>query len=129
MALLRQGLRAGAIGFATSKAGTHVGYQGKPVPSRVAEIEEIYALAEVMGEEKRGIMQATAGRELTFEQFAEINRRTGRTVTWTALLAGLALAGGDHEEQLARTDQLVADGFDVVPQVTPRPLNFGSTLY
>ena len=122
--LLRQGLRAGAIGFATSKAGTHVGYQGKPVPSRVAEIEEIYALADVLGEEKRGVVQATAGRQLSFEQFAEINRRTGRTVTWTALLAGLALAGGNHEDQLAETDRLVTEGFDVVPQVTPRPPNF-----
>ena len=122
--LLRHGLRAGAIGFATSRAGTHVGYRGKPVPSRVAEIEEIFALAEVLGEEGLGVVQATAGRQLSFEQFAEINRLSGRTVTWTALLAGLALGGGNHEDQLAQTDRLVADGFDVVPQVTPRPLNF-----
>ena len=122
--LLTEGLAAGALGFATSKAGTHVGYEGRPVPSRAASYEEILALAGVLGEAGKGIVQATAGRELTFPQYAEINERTGRPVSWTALLAGLALAGGDHREQLAESDALVASGHQVYPQVTPRPLNF-----
>ena len=37
--IVRRGIRAGAVGFATSKSPTHVGYSGKPVPSRKAEIE------------------------------------------------------------------------------------------
>src|SRR5207253_6562574 len=35
-ALVADALRAGAVGFATSKAPTHVGWEGRPVPSRVA---------------------------------------------------------------------------------------------
>jgi N-acyl-D-aspartate/D-glutamate deacylase len=122
--LLAEGIAAGAVGCSTAKAGTHVGYEGRPVPSRAAAFEEILALAGVLGEAGRGIVQATAGRELTFPQYAEINARTGRPVSWTALLAGLALAGGDHREQLAESDALVAAGHQVYPQVTPRPLNF-----
>ncbi|MDP6709559.1 MAG: amidohydrolase family protein [Alphaproteobacteria bacterium] len=123
-AIVAEAVAAGALGFATSKAGTHVGYQGKPVPSRLAEFDEILDLAGALGDAGRGVIQATAGRDLSFDQFALLTERTGRTVTWTALLTGLALAGGDHRDQVARSDELVAQGYDVVPQVTARPLNF-----
>ena len=122
--IVAEAIAAGAVGFATSKAGTHVGYQGKPVPSRAAEFDEILALAAMLGKAGRGIVQATAGRDLTFEQFAEISSKTGRPVSWTALLAGLALAGGNYHDDLARSDELIANGYQVFPQVTPRPLNF-----
>ena len=50
--IVSDALEAGAVGFATSKALTHIGYSGKPVPSRLAHIEEIYELAAPLGEEK-----------------------------------------------------------------------------
>src|SRR5882757_3017668 len=40
-AIVREALDAGALGFATSKSPTHVGYAGRPVPSRAATLEEI----------------------------------------------------------------------------------------
>src|SRR2546427_428935 len=43
--LVRDALRAGALGFATSKSPTHVGWAGRPVPSRVASWHEIEGLA------------------------------------------------------------------------------------
>ena len=44
--LVREGLRAGAMGFASSKAMTHVGAGGKPVPSRLAQYKsEILEIA------------------------------------------------------------------------------------
>src|SRR3954463_15338271 len=88
-AIVADALRAGAIGFATSKSPTHVGYAGRPVPSRAASVDEIAHLAGTLGESGRGIMQATIGRELFLEQFAAIQRATGRPVTWTALLGGM----------------------------------------
>jgi N-acyl-D-amino-acid deacylase len=123
-AILRDALKAGAAGFATSKAATHVGYEGKPVPSRFASIDEIYALADELGAAKRGIFQATIGKELFIDEFRTIAQRTGRPVTWTALLAGLALMAGSAEEHLAKSEAIAAEGIAVYPQVTPRPLNF-----
>lgn len=122
--LVEEAMDAGAIGFATSKAVTHTGYAGRPVPSRLASMEEIETLAGVLGEKGHGILQATIGRDLFIPEFERIARATGRPVTWTAMLAGTALADGTAEEHLARTAELAAEGIDIVPQVTPRALMF-----
>lgn len=122
--LVEEAMDAGAIGFATSKAVTHTGYAGRPVPSRLASMEEIETLAGVLGEKGRGILQATIGRELFIPEFERIARQTGRPISWTAMLAGTQLADGTAEEHLARTAALKAEGLDVVPQVTPRALMF-----
>ncbi|MFP6746392.1 MAG: amidohydrolase family protein, partial [Alphaproteobacteria bacterium] len=122
--LLADGMKAGALGFATSKASTHVGYEGRPVPSRAADMAEIFALCDVLGDLNQGVIQATVGRELFLDEFEQIARRTGRPITWTALLAGLSLAKGGHEEQLVQSEDLARQGLPISPQVTPRPLNF-----
>jgi N-acyl-D-aspartate/D-glutamate deacylase len=49
-ALLREGLAAGAIGFSTSRSGTHNDADGNPVPSRHADPSELIAFASVCRE-------------------------------------------------------------------------------
>ncbi|MFN5600087.1 MAG: hypothetical protein ACK5AK_12025, partial [Gemmatimonas sp.] len=41
-------LAAGALGFATSTSPIHVGYSGKPVPSRLADDAEMLAMARAL---------------------------------------------------------------------------------
>jgi N-acyl-D-aspartate/D-glutamate deacylase len=53
-AIVREAVAAGAIGFATSKSPTHVGYAGKPVPSRLAELDEVKGIAGALGELGQG---------------------------------------------------------------------------
>ncbi len=126
-ALVQEALTAGAVGFATSHATTHVGYGGRPVPSRMADFEEIRELASVLGDLGTGMMQATVGRDLFFDQFGQIAEETGRPVSWTALLAGM-MGPGSHRPLLARSAELMEKGIPVYPQVTCRPLNFEFNL-
>ena len=121
--LVRDAMAAGALGVASSKAPTHVGYGGRPVPSRFAELEEVVALAQAMSESGRGVLQATAGPGLFLDEFSTITRATGRPITWTALLAGM-LGPGSGLMLLERSKELVRQGLPIIPQVACRPLNF-----
>ena len=119
--LVRDALRAGALGFATSKSPTHVGWAGRPVPSRVASLDEIATLAGCLAEVDWGVMQATIGPGLFVDQFAAIQERTGRPVSWTALLGGM-LGPDGHRAVLEQSAALQARGVRVIPQVSCRPL-------
>ena len=122
-ALVAEALAAGAIGFATSKSPTHVGYAGRPVPSRLASHRELRALVGELAVAGRGILQATLGPGLFFDEFAALARETGRPITWTALLTG-AFGPGAHRGVQERTAALAREGLAIVPQVSCRPLNF-----
>ena len=122
-ALVGEAIAAGAVGFATSKSPTHVGWAGRPVPSRLAELDEVRALVSELGAARAGVMQATLGRGLLFDELGQIAGETGRPVSWTALLAG-AGSPGSHRGPLERAARQQQSGQYVVPQVSCRPLNF-----
>jgi N-acyl-D-aspartate/D-glutamate deacylase len=122
-AVVAEALAAGAVGFATSKSATHVGFAGKPVPSRAAEVAEIAAIAGALGDAGTGVIQATMGAGFAFEEFAAISGATGRPISWTALLAGVGAPGVDRM-LLDESIKLLDAGISVHPQVSCRPLNF-----
>jgi N-acyl-D-aspartate/D-glutamate deacylase len=122
-ATVAEAIAAGALGFATSKSPTHVGYSGKPVPSRAAELAEITAIAGALGDAGRGVIQATMGAGFAFNEFAEISKATGRPISWTALLAGIGAPGVDRM-LLDESIKVLEQGIPVYPQVSCRPLNF-----
>ncbi len=122
-AIVSDALKAGALGFSTSKAPTHVGYKGKPVPSRLASFDEISRLAGALSDVPGGMMQATLGPGLLFSEFSKIAKQTGKAVSWTALLAGM-MGKGSHRGMLKTAEEIQAQGLRVYPQVTCRPLMF-----
>ena len=113
--LLRAGLQAGALGFATSRARGHMGAYGQPVPSRLAALAEIEALVEVLGECDRGIFQAVCGPDLeTPEVYSRLAERSGRPITWIPLFTN-----GRTGQVLDETDSLPGE---VWPQMACRPI-------
>jgi N-acyl-D-amino-acid deacylase len=116
--ILREAIDAGAMGFSTSRSESHQGAFGRPVPSRYAEVDEVFALTSVLKEAGRGVMQATAGPGMFIEQFAQLSERFGIPVTWTALLARSERPGG----ALRTMERAAALPGEVYPQVACREI-------
>jgi N-acyl-D-amino-acid deacylase len=124
--IVDEALVAGAMGFASSWAPTHRGDQGRPVPSRVADLEEVTALLEPMRARDKGVAALLPGGVMTNEQLFELQRHVGRPFTWTALLT---FAGSDrHVAVMEEHARARAGGVDVWPQVSCRPLVFQLTM-
>ncbi|MBL8381516.1 MAG: amidohydrolase family protein [Burkholderiales bacterium] len=120
-AIVTEGLQAGAIAFATSVSPVHVGFDGKPVPSRLAARDELLALAGAVRAAGSGMIHYNLLREPDFAMFEQLHQASGSTVCWTALLAGQRGAGG-HRETLERSAALIARGLPIHPQTACRPI-------
>src|SRR3546814_4938223 len=61
--LVLQGMQAGSVGFATSTSQAHNGDGCLPMPSRLADEAEIFALTGVLREAGRGVFMLTKGEK------------------------------------------------------------------
>ena len=119
--IVSEAISAGALGLSTSQATSHVGFEGRPVPSRLAEISEIRALAETLGDAGGRTLQIIVNQSPWYEEFVKLAELCRGNLTWTALLTGRA-APNDHRSVLKRFAELVNEGHCLYPQVACRPL-------
>lgn len=133
--LFREAMRAGAAGFSLSLAPQHIGFQGRPLASRMASREELAALCHVMRELGRGIIEILPNRGSTnvpseggFDLLTMLARESARPVTWLALLDLPGTPANAHARTVERLAPLVRSGLKILPQVTPRPIQQYYTL-
>src|SRR5258708_5438500 len=87
---LRDGIRAGAIGFTTSRSPSHETPDRRPVASRLASWDEVRRLVGVMGEMNAGIFELAGERaggdpERLREyhlRLRDLALQSGRPITW-----------------------------------------------
>jgi N-acyl-D-amino-acid deacylase len=125
-AAVTDAVAAGAIGFATSASPTHNGDGGRPVPSRRADLDELRTLMAPLRDAGRGVVAMLPGGVFSNEQVFELQREIGRPFTWTALLTIKGVPY--HEKVIAEHDAARAEGVEVWPQVSCRPLVFQVNL-
>lgn len=124
--LVHEAMDAGAAGFATSFAVTHLGADGRPIPSRVADRDEVEALFHASAEGGRGAIGINGLSDgMRFEDLYEIQLGLGVPITFTALLTSNT---GAHLRALETHRRGMAAGADVRPQVSCRPLAFSMTM-
>ena len=123
-ALVREALDVGAAGLSTTFSYAHRGAGGKPVPSRLAEHDEVDALLMTVSAAGKGVILSTPGPQCSYADVYEWQRRVGRP--WTCPL--FALPDGKHLDVVKLHEEGIARGANVWPQVTPRPLTMQFTL-
>jgi len=120
---VQDALRAGALGFSTTRSRTHETSDGRPVASRLAEWSEIEAIVEAMAEVNAGMLQIAPPRHEGPDynlRIAELAVRTGRPVT-QGMTVGLK-APKEWEPQLAVMEQASMAGGRMFAQVHAREI-------
>ena len=125
-AVVAESMAAGAMGFASSASPTHNGDGGRPVPSRVADLDELRALLVPLHDARKGVVALLPGGVIPNRQLFDIQRDVGRPITWTALLTVKDYPY--HEKVVAENDAARLEGIEVWPQVSCRPLVFQMNL-
>jgi N-acyl-D-aspartate/D-glutamate deacylase len=84
--LVREAMRSGAVGFASSTSPAHNGEGGLPMPSRLADDRETTALVRTMGESGRGVYMVTKGGHMPIPFLEALAAESDRPVMIAALL-------------------------------------------
>lgn len=80
-AIVQEALRAGAIGFSTSRTHTHLTPDGTPVASRIADWSEIERIIAAMGELGAGLFQTGPDITSREDNLAFLERMRGYALT------------------------------------------------
>ena len=126
---IREALSAGAIGFSTSRATTHVTPDGTPVPSRIAEWEEIDRLVASMTEVNAGVFQigpdmsSGLAQQDFLDRLRKITLQSGRPVMFGLLSTGQGDDPISWEYQTNYIEEVVGSGGRMWGQATTRSIN------
>lgn len=85
-AIVLEAMQAGAVGFATSTSPAHNGHGGLPMPSRLADEDELRTLVTSLKDAGRGVFMLTKGGQSTPAFLESLAAGSGRPVIVAALL-------------------------------------------
>jgi N-acyl-D-aspartate/D-glutamate deacylase len=139
--LAAEGVRAGALGFTTSRTLNHRTSKGEPTPTLTAAREELVGIARALGEIDAGVLQVVSDFpdfETEMDTLLEMMRQSGRPLS-VSLSQGRVGAGHRHvldvitranEEGLRMRAQVPARGIGVLIglQATVNPLKGSATF-
>ena len=127
-ASVSEALQAGALGFSTSRATTHVTPDGSPIASRIADWSEIDYLVDIMAQQNRGIFQigpdmSSGEAHRTFlARLQQIAVDSGRPVMFGTLSTRQGVDPYPWQAQMRFLDETVAKGGRMYGQTTTRPI-------
>ena len=128
-AAVKEAIRAGAMGFSSSRATTHVTPDDTPVASRIADWSEVDHLVGAMAELNAGIFQVgpdTSGGEAQRRFLARLKQvgvETGRPVMFGTISSRQGDKPNPWTNQLEYLDDCAAAGARMWGQTTTRSIN------
>jgi N-acyl-D-amino-acid deacylase len=129
VAAVKEAIQAGAMGFSSSRAGTHVTPDDTPVASRIAEWREIEALVGAMTDLDAGIFQV--GPEVSsgpaqrhfLQQLKQLAIGSGRPTMFGTISTRQGEQPNSYRYQLDYLDDCIAAGARMFGQTTTKSIN------
>lgn len=121
--LAAEAIRAGALGFSTSRTLNHKSIDGELTPSYGLGAAELVAIAKAVGETGTGVLQLVSDFPDAEEEFAlirEMVAASGRPLSFS--LVQFPQEPDKHHAILAMVDRAWADGLEIRAQVAARPV-------
>ncbi|MEY2461065.1 MAG: N-acyl-D-amino-acid deacylase, partial [Acidimicrobiaceae bacterium] len=119
--IVEDALRAGAVGFTTSRTILHSSKHGL-IPGTDVTPDELLAIGDAMGRAGHGVFEIVSdhqGREPERGWLTELATRSGCTVTYA--LAQAPYAPDAYKDALVDAQRCADQGLNIVPQVSSRP--------
>ncbi len=119
--IVEEGVRAGALGFSTSRTVLHKSIDGELVPGTTATAEELVEIGRAMGRVGYGVFEMASDMRRDWNEFGwmgQLSRETGLPVTFAALQSiakELPL-----EEQISEMRAQNDNGAKIVAQIALR---------
>ena len=120
-AIVEEGLRAGAVGFSTSRTILHKSIDGELVPGTTATKEELLGIGRALKRAGHGVFEMASDllpEWNEFEWMGDLSRETGAPVTFTALESPIKSL--PFKDQLGDMRAQNAKGGNIVAQISMR---------
>jgi len=118
--LVRDGMKAGALGLSVSRNQGHFDPQGVHIPAIWADEKEIFALGDVLREMGTGLIQSGGGNgaEMKDALMSRLSEATGRVVVYNNLGQTMRRPG-QWQKQMEQVNATTAKGIRAFPMCTP----------
>jgi N-acyl-D-amino-acid deacylase len=119
--IVEEGLRAGALGFSTSRTVIHKSIDGELVPGTTATAEELIGIGRAMGRVGHGVFEMASDLNPDWNEFGwmeSLSRETGLPVTFAMLQS--PIKSMNWIEQMRSTAHANDNGGWVVAQISLR---------
>jgi N-acyl-D-aspartate/D-glutamate deacylase len=123
-------VRAGALGFSTSRSKQHRSSDRRVIPTYDSADTELLALASALGRIGRGVIEISANLEDFDREFGLIRSlcEVSRRPTSISLVQRHGNPPAEYRRQLALTEEARRRGLPLAGQATPRPPGYLLTL-
>ncbi len=118
--IVRDAMRAGALGLSVSRNQGHYDPQGVHLPALWADEKEMFAICDVLRELGTGVIQSGGGNgsEMKNSLMSRLSEATGRPVVYNNLNQSMRRPN-EWKEQMAHVDATIAKGIRAYPTCTP----------
>jgi N-acyl-D-amino-acid deacylase len=122
-AIVREGIEAGAVGVSFERNQRHFDWNGRLAPTNLASDAEIFAVAGVVDEVGRGVIQFGGDRKLG----AQV-AKASRCPVFYGNITQQAVAPDQWRERLTEAESMMRQGHRAYQFVMPRPGDLRYTL-